>query len=119
MDSALKMLMDATARVGSASAKDRVSGIRDLVAAVEHIKALPPEEQVALLTDARHGVEELKQRIEAATAEYEEARGWLEVLEGVVRERDVAPGPAVDDRAERSAATVLAQKPDIDSAAGS
>jgi hypothetical protein len=83
VDSTLKTLMEAKERINAPSVDDRVSGIRDLVAAVNAIEALRPDEQVSALTDARRTVDELRQRVEAATAEYEDAHAWLKVLEGV------------------------------------
>jgi hypothetical protein len=122
MDSAVRMLIEATAHINASSVEERVRSIRTLVDAVNRINSLSPEEQVATLTEAHKNVQELKQRVEAATADYEEARVWLKVLEGVVRPEEPAaapdePSPGVDDRASRAQATVLADKPDVTRAA--
>jgi restriction endonuclease Mrr len=118
MDSALSMLIEATAHINASSAEERLSSIQTLVESVNRLTSLSPQEQVALLTEAHENVQELKRRVEAATAEYEEARLWLKVLEGVVRAQDVsrpavASAPAIDDPASRTTATVLAEKPDV------
>ncbi len=113
MKSALSMLIDATAHINASSAEERLSSIEAVVEAVNRITALSPEDQVATLTEAHENVQELKRRVDAATAEYEEARVWLKVLEGVVRKQDVVSGPAVDDLDSRATATVLAEKPDV------
>ncbi len=86
MDSTVRMLIDATAHINASSADERVRSIRTLVDAVNRITSLRPEEQVAALTDMHKNVQELKQRAEAVNAEYEDARLWLKVLEGVVRQ---------------------------------
>ena len=83
MDLTIRTLIDAKKRINASSVEERVSGIRELVAAVNAIEALPPDEQVSALTNARRTVEELRERVAAVTAEYEDAHAWLKVLEGV------------------------------------
>jgi hypothetical protein len=122
MDSALRMLMDATTHINASSAEERLSSIQGVVEAVNRINSLSPEDQVKALTEVHNNVKELRQRVEAVTAEYEEARVWLKVLEGVVRQGvgvstpAVEPAPA-DDGAASATATVLAEKPDLTRAA--
>jgi hypothetical protein len=119
MDSTVRMLIDATAHINASSADERVRSIRTLVDAVNRITSLSPEEQVATLTEVHKNVQELKGRVEAATAEYEEARLWLKVLEGVVRQVDTGPTaaaertPPVEGQTADGSATVLAEKPDV------
>ncbi len=118
MDSTVRMLIDATAHINASSADERVRSIRTLVDAVNRITSLRPEEQVAALTDMHKNVQELKQRAEAVNAEYEDARLWLKVLEGVVRQEPAEtfpdePVPPVADHPARDSATVLAEKPDV------
>ena len=97
MDSTLKTLMEAKERINATSVDDRLRGIDELVSAVNGIKALPPEDQVSALTEARQTVDELRRQMAAATAEYEDAHAWLKVLEGVAMGRDVSEAPAVAD----------------------
>ena len=97
MDSMLKTLIDARERINAASPDERIGGIRNLVAVVNRIQSLHPEDQVTALAEARHYVQGLGERMRAVTAEYEEAHAWLKVLEGVVRQGDVIPVSAGDD----------------------
>ena len=120
MDSALSMLIDATAHINASSAEERLSSIQAVVEAVNRITSLSTDEQIATLTEAHENVQELKRRVETATAEYEDARVWLKVLEGVVRQKGDAvsepagePASALDDLVARTTATVLAEKPDV------
>lgn len=119
MDSTVRMLIEATEHINASSAEERLRSIRTLVDAVNRITSLSPEDQVATLTEAHKNVQELRERVEAAKMEYEEARLWLKVLEGVVRQEEPVPTfPAEpvasgDERPVRGAATVLAEKPDV------
>ena len=95
MDSTLKTLMEAKERINATSVDDRLRGIDELVSAVNGIKALPPEDQVSALTEARQTVDELRRQMAAATAQYEDAHAWLKVLEGVAMGgRAVSDAPA-------------------------
>jgi hypothetical protein len=107
--------MDAKERINASSVDDRLSGIRDLVAAVNGIKALAPEDQVSTLTGARRTVDELRERVEHARAEYEDAHAWLKVLEGVAMGgRDVSTGASAPVPPPLPAEPpVVAPEPDI------
>jgi hypothetical protein len=115
MDSTLKTLMEAKERINGTSVDDRVSGIRELVAAVNAIEALRPEEQVSALTAARGTVDELRQRVEEATAEYEDARAWLKVLEGVAMggRAKAAPEPTTAPRRSDGGTVASSALPDL------
>jgi len=96
MDATIRTLIEAKERINAISVDERLSGIRDLVAAVNAIDSLRPEDQVNALTEARRTVDELRVRADQAKAEYDDAYAWLKVLEGVATSGGAAEPPERD-----------------------
>jgi hypothetical protein len=104
VESTLKTLLGAGHSISARSPEQRLAAVRDLTRALEHLREMPPEEALLTLDEARENVAEMEERARAATAEWEDAEAWVQMV-GIYLHEDGAidsSPPPVDDDAPSS-----------------